>query len=327
MSFLNRWYDANAPRRSRRGSTNSSFMYNTSHDNSRRVHRQNGYGGGVGNYKPQGGALFSGNGSSFQYNKPSQPAPQTPAPPGQGGNIPGQGSNPFQTPRYANLENNLPLPQGWQRPFAQPTSISSTITSLLYQSRRDPNDVWGSLLGGSRSTNQGYSGGTSGGSMGGSGSDNRGTGGSGFGGSSSSSSSSSSGSSMQQSTYDALQLADAYFAPKRLELAYQLGDMETDMRRLAVNLGRQVDDPILQAKLYKEAMKGVRTLDSDQNSFALQMVEQRRKEETQNKQFYDQLNLEMDKMQQQDDQFYASLELQRRQVNLQAQQVNQATGG
>lgn len=127
---------------------------------------------------------------------------------------------------------------------------------------------------------------------------------------------------MSQSSFDALRLADAYFAPKRLELAYQLGDMETDMKRLAVNLGRQIDDPILQAKLYKEAMKQVRTLDSDQNSFALQMLEQRRKEEVQNRQFYDQLALEADKVQQQDDQFYASLSLQRQQVNLQARQVN-----
>lgn len=127
---------------------------------------------------------------------------------------------------------------------------------------------------------------------------------------------------MSNSAIDALRLADAYFAPKRLELAYQLGDMETDMKRLAVNLGRQVDDPVLQAKLYKEAMKSIRTLDSDQNSFAIQMLEQRRKEEIQNRQFYDQLALEKSKMQQQDDQFYASLELQRRQVNLQSQQVN-----
>src|SRR5688572_33172581 len=89
---------------------------------------------------------------------------------------------------------------------------------------------------------------------------------------------------MRQASYDALQLADAYFAPKRLELAYQLGDMETDMRRLAVNLGRQVDDPILQAKLYKEAMKQVRVVESDQNSFAIQMLEQRRKEQIQNNQ-------------------------------------------
>lgn len=326
MSFLDRWYDANAPRRSRRGSTNRNFMYGTSHDDSRRVHRENGYGGGVGAYKPQGGSLFSGNGSSFQYNKPPT-APKPPQPPGQG-QPPQQGGGQQQggggVPYFSNLENNLPLPQGWQRQYAQPTSISSTITSLLYQSRRDPADVWGSLLGGNRTQNQSYGGGTSyGGYQGSSTTDNRGTGASGG----SSSSSSSSSGSMMQSTYDALQLADAYFAPKRLELAYQLGDMETDMKRLAVNLGRQVDDPILQAKLYKEAMKGVRTLDSDQNSFALQMVEQRRKEDTQNKQFYDQLNLEMDKMKQQDDQFYASLELQRRQVNLQAQQVNQATGG
>jgi hypothetical protein len=199
-----------------------------------------------------------------------------------------------------------------------PTSISSTITQELYQSRQDPLDVWGSIFGrqgGSRSSNQSFSGGTGVGSFSGSGGrDNRGTGAAGGQGSQDSM--------MSQSSFDALRLADAYFAPKRLELAYQLGDMETDMKRLAVNLGRQIDDPILQAKLYKEAMKQVRTLDSDQNSFALQMLEQRRKEEVQNRQFYDQLALEADKVQQQDDQFYASLSLQRQQVNLQARQVN-----
>ena len=123
-------------------------------------------------------------------------------------------------------------------------------------------------------------------------------------------------SAMTQSAMDALSLADAYFSPKRLELAYELGDMETDMRRLAVNLGRQVDDPILQAKLYKEAMRSVRTLDSEQNSFALQMVESRRKEEIQNKQFYDQLALEERKTALQDEQFYASLALQRKKLSL-----------
>jgi len=116
--------------------------------------------------------------------------------------------------------------------------------------------------------------------------------------------------SMSQSTTDALSLADAYFAPKRLNLAYQLGDMETDMRRLAVNLGRQVDDPILQAKLYKEAMMNVRTLDSEQNQFAINMTEQRRKEDIQNQQFYAQLDMEYQKMEQQSEQFYDQLDQQ-----------------
>lgn len=91
------------------------------------------------------------------------------------------------------------------------------------------------------------------------------------------------------STMQAMALANAYFAPQRMELAYELGDMETDMRRLSVNLGRQVDDPVLQAKLYKEGMRAVRTMDTQQNTFAFQMAEQRRKEEVQNYQFYDQM--------------------------------------
>ena len=315
--FLQRWYDANAPRGSRYGSTNPRHMYGTDHDRSQRVRRHNGYGGGIGDYRPKGGPEWKPTpGAGFSYQGNPQPPGQPSGQPNQSGGNQSQSSNPFQAGYYSNLENGLPLPQGWQTPWSMPTSVSSLITNLLYTSRQDPLDVWGSVMGGSRSSNKTYSGGTSYGSYGGqSGYDNRGTG---YG----SSSANSSNSLMSQSSYDALALADAYFAPKRLELAYQLGDMETDMKRLAVNLGRQIDDPILQAKLYKEAMKSVRTLDADQNSFALQMLEQRRKEEVQNQQFYAQLALEADKMQQQDDQFYASLELQRRQVSLQARQVN-----
>lgn len=320
--FLQRWAQANSFGRPARN-------YMGDHDNSRRVHRRNGYGGGVGQYRPQGGPAWKPTpGSSFSYQ--GAPKPPTPAP-GQGGPVPGQGSNPTQVPYYSNLDNNLPLPQGSSNPWDMPTSISSLITNLLYQSRQNPNDVWGNAFGISRSSNQAFAGGTNYGNYGGTkGYDSRGT--SGGGGSSSSSSSSQAGgwgsfNSMSDAATYSLQLADAYFAPKQLDLAYQLGDMETDMQRLAVNLGRQVDDPVLQAKLYKEAMKQVRTLDSDQNSFALQMLEQTRKESVQNQQFYDQLALEQDKMQQQDDQFYASLELQRRQVNMQGQQLAQSQAG
>ncbi len=308
----------------------SSFLqrWNSSHhhghrDHSQRVRHRNGYGGGIGHYKPQGGSAWGPTpGASFSYNQSPQ-GNTGPNQPGTNPRPPAQGQNPFQAPRWANLENNLPLPQGYQRRHAMPTSVSSTITSLLYQSRQNPMDVWASQMqGGSqpRSTNQSYQGGTSHASYGGAQTQNTRyptaprptpSGGTGSG----------APPLMSQSSYDALRLADAYFSPKRLELAYQLGDMETDMQRLAVNLGRQIDDPILQAKLYKEAMKGVRTLDSDQNSFAIQMLEQRRKEEVANTQFYDQLSLEQDKMQQQDDQFYANLEQQRRQVNLQAYQT------
>lgn len=262
-----------------------------------------------------------GQGGSFSFNgrppSSTQPAPQRP------------GTGPGGVGYFSNLENNLPLPQGWQRRFAQPTSISSMITNLLYQSRQDPQDYWNRFFGMGRSTNQTFGGGTTGGSSqmpargGNFPRDDRQN--SSFGANQSSPSqqqSSATRSSISQSTFDALSLADAYFSPKRLELAYELGDMETDMRRLAVNLGRQVDDPVLQAKLYKEAMRSVRTLDSEQNSFSLQMVEQRRKEDIQNQQFYDQLALERQKTSMQDDQFYASLELQRRQVGLQAKQLN-----
>lgn len=121
---------------------------------------------------------------------------------------------------------------------------------------------------------------------------------------------------MANSTLEALSLANAYFAPQRMELAYELGDMETDMRRLAVNLGRQVDDPVLQAKLYKEGMRAVRTLDVQQNTFAFQMAEQRRKEELSNYQFYDQLAQEEARLRLQNRQFYENLDLQRQYFNL-----------
>lgn len=119
-----------------------------------------------------------------------------------------------------------------------------------------------------------------------------------------------------QSSMEALTLANAYFAPQRLELAYQLGSMETDMRRLSANLGRQGDDPILQAKLYKEGMQAVRTLDVQQNTFAFQMVEQRRKEENQNYQYYDQLAQQEYQLGLANRQFYDRLELDRRYYNL-----------
>lgn len=122
--------------------------------------------------------------------------------------------------------------------------------------------------------------------------------------------------SMANSTLEAMSLANAYFAPQRMELAYELGDMETDMRRLAVNLGRQVDDPVLQAKLYKEAMRSVRTLDVQQNTFAFQMAEQRRREELQNYQFYDQLAQEEYRLRMQNMQFYEQLDLQNQYFNL-----------
>jgi hypothetical protein len=103
---------------------------------------------------------------------------------------------------------------------------------------------------------------------------------------------------------ESMALANAYFAPQRLELARELGDMETDMRRLAVNLGRQTDDPVLQAKLYKDAMHATRTLDIQQNTFAFQMSEQRRKEELANFQFYDQLAQEEYRLRLANAQFY-----------------------
>lgn len=122
---------------------------------------------------------------------------------------------------------------------------------------------------------------------------------------------------MNRATMESMSLANAYFAPQRMELAYELGDMETDMRRLAVNLGRQVDDPVLQAKLYKEAMRATRTLDVQQNTFAFQMSEQRRREELQNFQFYDQLAQEEYRLRLANRQFYERLELDRRYYNLQ----------
>lgn len=125
------------------------------------------------------------------------------------------------------------------------------------------------------------------------------------------------GQQLVQPTMEAMALANAYFAPQRMELAYELGDMETDMRRLAVNMGRQVDDPILQAKLYKEANRAVRTLDVQQNTFAFQMVEQRRKEETQNAQFYDNLAQNEHKLMLANQQFYDDLELRAKQLQLQ----------
>ena len=114
---------------------------------------------------------------------------------------------------------------------------------------------------------------------------------------------------MANAQMEAMQLANQYFAPQRMELAYELGDMETDMRRLAVNLGRQVDDPTLQAKLYKEAMRAVRTLDVQQNTLALQMADQRRKEELQNWQYYDALGQEEWKLALANRQFYEDLGL------------------
>lgn len=114
---------------------------------------------------------------------------------------------------------------------------------------------------------------------------------------------------MSQATMEAMNLANNYFAPQRLELAYELGDMETDMRRLAANLGRQVDDPTLQAKLYKEAMRSVRVLDVQQNTLALQMADQRRREELQNFQYYDQLAQEEWKLNLANRQFYEDLGL------------------
>lgn len=122
---------------------------------------------------------------------------------------------------------------------------------------------------------------------------------------------------MGNATMEAMSLANAYFAPQRAELAYELGDMETDMRRLAVNLGRQVDDPVLQAKLYKEASRAVRTLDIQQNTYAFQMADSRRKEENQNWQFYDQMAQEEDRLRMANEQFYQGLDLQKSGYNLQ----------
>lgn len=284
-----------------------------------------------------------GQGGSFSNNpSPRPPSPQPPAPTSQPVAPPpswGPNNGQSQVPYASNLENNLPLAQGSQRPFANPTSISSMITSLLYQSRQDPQDYWSNIFGIGRSSNQTYSGGTSGGTSSPYGNYSGGQPqtnqdrypqgvnpwGYGEGSNYGDMGGASQQSIMSQSATQALQLSDAYFAPKRLELAYQLGDMETDMQRLAVNLGRQVDDPVLQAKLYKEAMQQVRTMDSDQNSFALQMTDQKSKEALQNQQFYDQLALEERKTQLQDDQFYASLKLQNKQLNM-SQQTG-ATGG
>lgn len=123
---------------------------------------------------------------------------------------------------------------------------------------------------------------------------------------------------MGKATMEAMAMANAYFAPQRAELAYELGDMETDMRRLAVNLGRQVDDPVLQAKLYKDGMRSVRTLDVQQNTFAFQLADARRKEENANFQFYDQLAQEEARMKLANRQFFESLDLQKNQYNLNA---------
>lgn len=131
-----------------------------------------------------------------------------------------------------------------------------------------------------------------------------------------------SGATMAQATMEAMALANAYFAPQRMELAYQLGDMETDMRRLAVNLGRQVDDPVLQAKLYKEAMRSVRTLDVQQNTLAFQMAEQRRREELQNFQFYDSLAQQEYNIRKQNEQFYKRLELDNAYFGLKKDELN-----
>lgn len=117
-------------------------------------------------------------------------------------------------------------------------------------------------------------------------------------------------------TMESMALANAYFAPQRMELAYQLGDMETDMRRLAVNLGRQVDDPVLQAKLYKDAAQAVRTMDVQQNTLAMQMADQRRKEEIQNFQFYDQLAQQEYQLRLANRQYYDRLNLDRNTYNL-----------
>lgn len=121
---------------------------------------------------------------------------------------------------------------------------------------------------------------------------------------------------MSQATMEAMQLANQYFAPQRMELAYELGDMETDMRRLAANLGRQTDDPTLQAKLYKEAMRAVRTMDVQQNTLALQMADQRRREELQNFQYYDALSQEEYKLRLANRQFYEDLGLRSAYFNL-----------
>lgn len=127
---------------------------------------------------------------------------------------------------------------------------------------------------------------------------------------------------LAQSTMEAMALANAYFAPQRLEMAYQLGEMETDMRRLAANLGREGDDPTLQAMLYKESMRAVRALDVQQNTMAFQMSDARRREEIQNFQFYDQLAQQEAQLKLANRQFYENLDLQKRYYNLQNYQVS-----
>lgn len=121
---------------------------------------------------------------------------------------------------------------------------------------------------------------------------------------------------LAQGQMEAMALANAYFAPQRMELAYELGDMETDMRRLAVNLGRQIDDPVLQAKLYKEASRATRTLDIQQNTFAFQMAESRRSQDIANWQFYDQLAAQEAQLKLANRQFYDKLEIDKRMYNL-----------
>jgi hypothetical protein len=330
----------------------------------------------------------------------------------------GPGPGGAYTPWGSNTENNLALPQGSQTSTALPSSISSTITGLLYQSRQKPANYWGNFFSGGwnqdpratpwqapgqtpapntpatpakptgATTGRYTTGGTiklkdgkyytvlgytsnipsgfenkktytvkgsdgksyrvtlgpnngktnvtppkpESASKGSTGKDANSPGmqqpGFGYSGGIGMTGQAPiyGGMPMQGHTMQALQVADAYFSPKRLELAYELEQMDTDMRRLAVNLGRQIDDPILQAKLYKEAMKQTRTLDNDQSVFALQMVEQRRKEEMANRQFYDQLGLEADKVRAASQQFFASLNMTRGQTELANQQFYAGLG-
>lgn len=131
---------------------------------------------------------------------------------------------------------------------------------------------------------------------------------------------------LAQSQLEAMSLANTYFNNKRLHLAEQLGDMETDMRRLAVNLGRQVDDPVLQAKMYKEAMSATRALEIESDTAAFSLADQRRKEEIANFQFYDQMAQEEYKTWLANRHFYENLDLSKRSFNLQRWQVENAPG-
>lgn len=78
----------------------------------------------------------------------------------------------------------------------------------------------------------------------------------------------------QQDVTQSGQFAQQVFAPQQLAMQQQFQDQGTNAARQAAQLGRNVSDPILQAKLAQEQTRQSSMLNSQMGSFAAQQAQQ-----------------------------------------------------